>query len=93
MAKRTNTVKQEWLSYRHDVVPPLAGPTQLRETEQAFYAGAAAMFSMMVSVTEGVGEDAEITDKETKPLFAIQEELEAWFKAKGFHNVLNKFES
>lgn len=53
-----NTVKEKWDSYLAHVVPDSAGPVQLQETENAFYAGAASMFGIMTNSISDMSEEA-----------------------------------
>lgn len=47
------TVASEYASYREQVIPPDAGAVQAQECKRAFYAGAAAMWDMLL------GDDSE----------------------------------
>lgn len=47
-----NTLKEAWEDYRRKVVPKTAGENQVIETRRAFYAGAAAMFSLFALTRE-----------------------------------------
>lgn len=49
-----------WKGYEQRVIPPDAGPTQREECRRAFYAGAAACFSLMVDIPDG--ESDEVTE-------------------------------
>lgn len=55
-----NRLAAKWISYKDEVVPPDAGENQLDETQKAFYAGAIAMWQMLMQeVGELSDEDAE----------------------------------
>jgi hypothetical protein len=56
-----NTIQSKWEDYLRKVVPKTAGPNQISETEQAFYAGNFTMFQMMlgISVDDDISEPAK----------------------------------
>jgi len=51
------TVFEEWKSYERDVVPPDAPAVQREECRRAFYAGAFAMFGLVITATEPRSEE------------------------------------
>jgi hypothetical protein len=76
-----NHLRNQWLSYLRDAKLESAGPIQRRETEQAFYAGAAAC---LTAITASVDFDAEEpSEQEVEQLQAIANELNAWFESWG----------
>jgi hypothetical protein len=77
------TVKEWWESYLHDVVPANAHPSQVEETQRAFYAGAHAI---MQGVVIGVGELAE--DDAEQWLQRIEAELKQFGKTRVNNPIL-----
>lgn len=61
------TLAMEWASFRERVVPPTAGEIQVRQTHEAFYAGAASFANLVMNQisgsTEVTPEDDAILDK------------------------------
>lgn len=57
--KIEKTIADNWRSYHRRVLPPDAGPIQVRETRRAFYAGAAMMFGMVSKVGDDDRSEAE----------------------------------
>ncbi len=53
-----------WRSYEKDVVPIDASAVQREECRRAFYAGATAMFGLMMRATEPTDEDACVRNME-----------------------------
>lgn len=53
------TIAAQWASYEAAVVPKDAGPTQREECRRAFFAGAAAAFSVFQSVDD-LSDDAGV---------------------------------
>lgn len=71
------TVADQWQTYRQTVMHPEAPDLQINECQMAFYAGAAAMYSLFMRATE-----AELTDEEGADcLETLQTELEAFGQA------------
>lgn len=64
------TLRSEWRSYREEVVPKNAPHTQVTETEQAFYAGAASIFHLWKVMAAMPTKEAE------KMLLSLQGELQ-----------------
>jgi hypothetical protein len=56
-----NTIQSQWNDYRNKVIADDAGPNQITETEQAFYAGNLTMFHMMlgISIDNDISEPAK----------------------------------
>ena len=52
-------LEKEWVSYRDSVVPKDASAVQLEETRRAFYAGAAAIHSVIMRMLEPGAEATE----------------------------------
>lgn len=46
--KKMKSLKTDWESYLNQIVPKHAGEVQKRETKQAFYAGAWALFTLVL---------------------------------------------
>ena len=71
-------LEEGWNEYRQKVVPPKAGPVQVKETKRAFYAGAAAMFyTLILNATD------KNSNKDLDVVEALHQELEAWFTGEG----------
>lgn len=66
------TLKQQWENYVAAVLPPTAPLVQQTETQRAFYAGATAMFDLVMRSADGTDDESEAA------LAAIQAELEAF---------------
>ncbi len=45
-----NTIEEQFVSYQVEVIPEGASETQLRETQRAFYAGAAAIMAILIKL-------------------------------------------
>lgn len=65
-------IKHHWLSYRREVVPPQAGEVQVEECRRAFYAGALAVWS---SIMSGLSEGSEPQPTDEALLASIQAEF------------------
>ena len=57
--KISRPIEEAWVSYRLMVVPRDAGETQIVETRQAFFAGAAVLFTKLVSQLSEEKEESE----------------------------------
>lgn len=68
-------IEAGWDSYRRMCVPPDAGEVQVRETRQAFYAGASVLFEGIMCVLEP-GEDPTTADM--KVFDNLQKEIHAF---------------
>lgn len=68
-------IEKSWESYRKLVVPADASETQVRETRQAFYAGASIIFTGMIHIMDGGDEP---TDADMKRMMDIQLEIDAF---------------
>lgn len=66
-------IKGGWALYRAQVMPHDVGETQLRETRQAFYAGAQ---HVLACVMCGLDPGIEPTDDDLKRMDYLHEELE-----------------
>lgn len=75
MAKR---IAAEWKSYREDVMAGDAPPIQVQECRRAFYAGAQAFLSLLMSKLEP---DAEPTEADLQMMDEIHEELQQFARA------------
>jgi hypothetical protein len=51
------TIAAQWRSYRNEVMPANAGPTQLQETRRAFYAAAHSVLQVMLHVVAAEEDD------------------------------------
>lgn len=67
-------VAQHWASYRERVVHPEAGPGQVTESRRAFYAGAQAMFHLMVHGVSRTESD-EPTEEDLRLMHDLEREL------------------
>lgn len=65
-----------WQSFERAVIPPEAPPLQHEECRRAFYAGAAAMFSLVADV----GEDAVSEEAGVQMVAALNQELRAYMQ-------------
>lgn len=65
-------IAEAWRSFE-EVLPEQAGPLQRKETRRAFYAGANALFHIML---ENVSDDPEFTDQDQELGDAVQAEFE-----------------
>ena len=57
-------LETEWITYRNAVIPNNASSTQLSESRRAFYAGAWALYSLMMNNFEHGTEDETPKDLE-----------------------------
>lgn len=77
--EKLKVIEEGWKSYRRTVVPKNASKVQVRETKQAFYAGAAILFETIMILLEP-GEEPTVHDLEL--MMRVQQELAEW--GKGF---------
>lgn len=70
---KRKTMRMEWESYRERIVPAGAGPTQVVETERAFYAGAIAYRYLYRSRLD-MG-TADCSEEEARACQRLDEEL------------------
>lgn len=68
----TKRIAAKWADYRERVVPVDAPPVQVRETQMAFYAGAAALFD---TVMNGLSPEPDATDSDIGMMDEIMREL------------------
>jgi N-acyl-D-aspartate/D-glutamate deacylase len=68
-------LEPEWLSYRTEVVPDSAGAVQVEECRRSFYAGAAALHNIVMTMLDA---GAEPTDADIAKMQDLNEELEAF---------------
>lgn len=67
-------IEGAWQSYRRYVVPPVAGDEQVKQTRQAFFAGAAILQTLIMrNLSPG---KEEITAEDMALMAAIQKELD-----------------
>lgn len=66
-------IEAGWQSYLKLVVPAGASAVQIRETRQAFFAGAAILMQKIMLIMD---EDREPTAKDMEHMAAIQKELD-----------------
>ena len=64
-------IEHSWEEYRRLVVPADAGPTQVKLTRQAFYAGVVTMYSLGLFI----GRDGTTEDQGMAILAAVEAEL------------------
>lgn len=70
------TVREQWESYRRQVVPAGAMPIQVMVCRRAFYAGAEAFFALTLNVSgDDISDDAGAEYLET-----LRQELQAFAK-------------
>lgn len=67
-------IERSWDGYRK-LLPADASETQVRETKQAFYAGAAIIFTGMIHMMDGGDEP---TDGDMRRMMEIQLEIDAF---------------
>lgn len=72
----TTSVKEKWESYRREVLPKDAGPSQVRECRRAFYAG----FSAMLHVAASLGGDDVTQEQGIQTLDALLVECEEFLE-------------
>lgn len=68
-------IENGWRSYRRYVVPAEAGEHQVRETRQAFFAGAAILQALIM---KKISAGDEITAEDMAMMASIQAELDAF---------------
>jgi hypothetical protein len=68
-------IKDGWQSYRKMVIPGDASPVQIRETKQAFYAGASLLWYALMATLDA---DAEPTEADMRRMDSINKEIEAY---------------
>lgn len=68
----TRTLAAQWASYRERVMPVNAPPIQVSETRLGFYAGAAAMFDLLVM---DLSPGPEPTEGDIDHMSALHQEL------------------
>lgn len=68
----TRPIRDLWQSYRHEVLPPEAGESQIRETRRAFYGGAQALLSAIMA---GLDQGSEPTEADLSRMDTIVAEL------------------
>lgn len=80
IAKDQRTVAAQWATYRERVLPPDAGPVQVRETQWAFYAGAECFLVLLMNVldpgTDATEEDLALMDRLHEELLAFARSVE-----------------
>ena len=65
-------------AYRKMVIPKNAGPTQVQECRNAFFAGAAVLFTAMLTIPDD--HDGPVTDHEVSQMDIINNELQEFGK-------------
>jgi hypothetical protein len=65
-------LETEWVNYRNAVIPRDAGSAQLTESRRCFYAGAWALYALMMNRMEGV---AEPTDGDMNLMASLDAEM------------------
>jgi hypothetical protein len=58
----TLLVKAEWETFRRDVIPAGAPPVQIQEMRRAFYAGAHAIFQLLLRIMDPASEEPTAGD-------------------------------
>jgi hypothetical protein len=72
-------INNAWLSYRANVMPKHAGTIQVMETRQAFFAGAAILFTALTGpMLDGEPGDGDIepTEMDLAKMQEIQDEID-----------------
>jgi hypothetical protein len=64
-----------WDSYRKEVLPVDASPTQVSECRMAFYSGATALFSSLLHLLD---ETDDVTDTDIQVMESISRELNSF---------------
>ncbi len=78
---KTKTLQSEWDDFRNVVLTPSgAGKVQITETRRAFYAGAWAMFMLVVEISDA----AATEDEGAAQLEILKQEMER------FHDMIGK---
>lgn len=75
MPRPRKLLYEGWSAYAEHVLPKSASQTQRLETRQAFYAGAAHLWSAFISAL-GPGEEADPPDMALAD--GVQQEIDAW---------------
>ena len=72
-------IRRMWLSYEKNVMPKDAELTQMKETRQAFYSGAAVLFAILTGkeFLDDHG-DIEPTEMDLQKMNDIQEEVDVF---------------
>lgn len=73
-------VERMWNGYRQACVHPNAGPVQLKETKNDFYAGCVALYTEIMSMLD-TGKEA--TEGDFRRMQLIDEELKAFSRSIG----------
>jgi len=70
-------IGEQWETYRTKVIPKSAGAVQLQETRRAFYAGAEAMYRV---VMEMLSPESEPTEADIQAMQEIMQEMASFAK-------------
>ena len=70
------TIADLWQSYNELVIPKNAGEIQIKETQQAFYAGACSLFTAIMNSLSS--DEENITESDLTFMASIQQEIDAW---------------
>lgn len=65
-------IEEAWRDYVARVLPPTAGPVQIRETRRAFYAGATVLFSTILRLEP----DGDCTKKDLELMESLSAEID-----------------
>ena len=71
-------IQNGWASYLKVIVPKNAGATQIEETKQAFFGGAAVLLTTMLNAMSG---DTEATESDLQFMTDLHNELDAFGSA------------
>lgn len=71
-------IERSWQQYRTRCVPADAGPTQLEESRQAFFAGAAILFT---ALQMGMSDGPEVQPADERLMADLQAELDEFGQA------------
>jgi len=70
----THRIREQWDSYRREVIPKDAHDVQIVESRRAFYAGAAALLRILVDLDPG----DEPTEDDLRKMDEINEEIDSF---------------
>lgn len=68
-------IREQWESFERQVIPIGASAIQRQEMRRAFYAGAIALFSSILSILDP---GTEPTDRDLRVMDALKAEMDDW---------------
>ncbi len=81
------TLRDEWASFRERVIDPNAPPIQLEVMQDAFYAGAAALYTLLM---RGVSEGPDSKPEDEAFLQALEVEMREFGSRRGVELALRR---